>query len=67
MKFAVWLESQEIKIGDKVRIKGGTMIGEVLDIIPGEWSNGGVPMVKVKWEGKFPTIAKISKSNLEIV
>jgi len=41
-----------MKVGSKVTFAGGgvSMVGIVERIQPGPWTNGGRPMVRVRWE-----------------
>lgn len=41
-----------LREGDRVRHKDGSGVnfGTVTRVLPGQWSNGGVPMVRVRWD-----------------
>ena len=49
------------KVGQTVRLKDRTMDGEILVIQEGPWSNGGVPMAKVRWASGSSSRVTITK------
>ncbi len=53
------MKGTDLTVGARVAVNDARAtsapVGTVVRVIPGNWSNGGVPMVTVEWTSRFGT------------